>query len=169
MGSSRGSTWRERRKKRHEDREYEHEEEQSGLGEGSYQTNQAASDVSGHRQLDERDEELEQLHRLVRDLELEARDRHRRGDRDNLAAGSMSRGDRFGWGSKQSGSHRHRDRSRSQESRRRRDHSHSRKSHRHRECSRSREYERGSSNSPEKQWPRNAAMDAMSHALQRAA
>jgi len=58
--------------------------------------NQAASDASGHKRLDERDEELEQLRRLVRDLELEAKDRHRRGDRDNPAGGSMSRGDRNG-------------------------------------------------------------------------
>ena len=68
--------WQERRQKRHEDREYEHEEEEFGLGEGSYQMDWAASDASGHRQLDERDEELERLRRLLRDLELEARDRH---------------------------------------------------------------------------------------------
>ena len=76
VGSSRGSMWQERRQKRHEDREYEHEEEEFGLGEGSYQTDWAASDASGHRRLDERDEELERLRRLLRDLELEARDRH---------------------------------------------------------------------------------------------
>ena len=76
VGSSRGSTWRERRQKRHEDRECEHREEESGLGEGLYQTNWAAKGASGHRLLDERDEKLEQLHRLVRDLELEARERH---------------------------------------------------------------------------------------------
>ena len=35
VGSSRRSTWRERRQKRREDRESEHKEEQSGLGEGS--------------------------------------------------------------------------------------------------------------------------------------
>ena len=38
VGSSRGSIWRERRQKRHEDREHERAEEQFGLGEGSYQT-----------------------------------------------------------------------------------------------------------------------------------
>ena len=37
-GSSRGSTWRERRQKRREDWERKLAEEQSGLGEGSYQT-----------------------------------------------------------------------------------------------------------------------------------
>ena len=41
--------------------------------------NRVATDASGHRLLDERDEELERLRRLVRDLELEARDRQRRG------------------------------------------------------------------------------------------
>ena len=76
VGSSRGSTWRERRKKRHEDRECEHGEEESGLGEGSYQTNWVATGASGHRLLDKRDEELEWLRRLVRDLELEAKERH---------------------------------------------------------------------------------------------
>ena len=76
VGSSQGSTWRERRQKRHEDRKREYEEEQSGLREGSYQTNRVVSDASGHKQLDERDEELERLHRLVRDLELKARGRH---------------------------------------------------------------------------------------------
>lgn len=118
VGSSRGSIWRKRRQKRHEDKEHEHGKKRSGLGEGSYQTNWAASNASGHRQLDERDEELERLRRLVRDLELEARDRPRRGDQDNLAGGFMSRGDCYGHGSEQSGSHRHRDRSCSRESRR---------------------------------------------------
>ena len=37
-GSSRGSTWWERRHKRHEDRDREWEEERSSLGEGLYQT-----------------------------------------------------------------------------------------------------------------------------------
>ena len=49
VGSSRGSTWRKQRQKRHEDRERKHEEEQFGLGEGSYQMNQTVSDASGHR------------------------------------------------------------------------------------------------------------------------
>ena len=71
--SSRASTWQERRKKRREDIEHKQEEEQSGLGEGSYQTHQTVSRVLGHGKFDERDEELEHLHRLVRDLELETK------------------------------------------------------------------------------------------------
>ena len=47
VGSSRGSTWRERRHKRREDRECEQEEEQSGLGDGSYQTHRTISGASG--------------------------------------------------------------------------------------------------------------------------
>ena len=80
MGSSRGSTWREQRHKRREDRDREQEEEWSGLGEGSYQTHQIVSGASGLRQFDERDEELKRLRRLVRDLELEARGRCQKKD-----------------------------------------------------------------------------------------
>ena len=79
--SSRGSTWRERRQKRWEDREHE-EEGQSGLGEGSFQTYRTMSGVLGRNRFDrrdeehdQRDEELECLCRLVRDLELQARGR----------------------------------------------------------------------------------------------
>ena len=75
MGSSRESTWRERRLKRREDREREREEEQFGLREGSYQTHQTILGASGHGQFDERDQELERLRRLVRDLELEVKGR----------------------------------------------------------------------------------------------
>ena len=73
--SSQGSTWQERRQKRCEDREHEQEVKQSGLGEGSYQTHRTISGASGRGCFDERDEELERLRRLVRDLELEARGR----------------------------------------------------------------------------------------------
>ena len=73
MGSSQDSTWRERRQKRRKDRERERREEESGLGEGSDQTHRTMSSASGHGQFDERDQELERLSRLVRDLELEAR------------------------------------------------------------------------------------------------
>jgi len=73
VGSFRGSTWRERRQKRCEDRECEQDEERSGLGEGSYQTHRTMLGASGYGQFDERDEELERLRKLVRDLELEAR------------------------------------------------------------------------------------------------
>ena len=75
IGSSQGSTWREQRQKIPEDREHEQQEEQSNLGEGSYQTLQTVSGATGHGQFEERDQEVERLRRLVRDLELEARDR----------------------------------------------------------------------------------------------
>jgi len=61
VGSSRESTWRERRQKRREDREREREEEESGLGKGSYQTHRTMSGALGHMQFDERDQELERL------------------------------------------------------------------------------------------------------------
>ena len=83
VGSSRRSTWREQRHKRREDKDRGQEEERSGLGEGSYQTHQTMSSASGHKQFNERDEELEQLHRLVRDLKVEAKGRNQRGDRGN--------------------------------------------------------------------------------------
>ena len=73
VGSSRGSMWQERRQKGREDRERLRGEEESGLGEGSNQTHRTMSGVSGHGQYDDRDRELEQLRRLVMDLELEAR------------------------------------------------------------------------------------------------
>ena len=73
IGSSRGSTWRERRQKRREDREHPRGEERSGLGEGSDQTHRMVSGVLAHRQYNDRDRELERLRKLVMDLELEAR------------------------------------------------------------------------------------------------
>ena len=63
--SSLGSTWWERRQKRHEDREHE-EEGQSSLEEGSFQTYWTMSGASGRNRFDKRNEELEQ-----RDKELE--------------------------------------------------------------------------------------------------
>ena len=161
--------WRERRHKRREDRDRKQEEERSGLEEGSYQTHWTMSGVSRHGKFDERDEELERLRKMVRDLELEARGRHRRRDRNNREGGSASEGDRYGTRSNRSSSHRHRDRSHLWESRRHRDRSHLRESHQHRDHSRSREYADRDSNSPEERRPRNAAMDAMSHTLRRAA
>ena len=83
IGSSRGSMWRERRHKRHEDNNREQEEKQSGLGEGSHQTHRTMSGALGHRQFDEKEEELKHLCRLVRDLELEAGGRHRRRNQNN--------------------------------------------------------------------------------------
>ena len=78
VGSSRGSTWWERRQKRREDRERERVEGQSGLGEGSYQTLWMVSGAMGHDQHEEKDQEIERLHRLVRDFELEEKNRRQR-------------------------------------------------------------------------------------------
>ena len=85
--SSQGSTLRERRQKGCEDREHGGEREYS-LGEGSFQTYWTMSGTLGRNRLDKRDEkhnqrdrELERLRRLVRDLELQARDRHEEGPR----------------------------------------------------------------------------------------
>ena len=72
LGDPRG---RNKDKKRREDREREREEEQSSLREGSYQTRRMISGASGHGQFEKRDQEVEWLRRLVRDLELEARDK----------------------------------------------------------------------------------------------
>ena len=78
VGSSQGSTWWERRQKRREDRERERVEEQSSLGEGSYQTLRMVSSATGHNQHEERDQEIERLRRLVRDFELEEKNRRQR-------------------------------------------------------------------------------------------
>ena len=75
--SSRDSTWLERRQKKREDREHERRGDKSG------QTYRIMSGASRRGQLDERDQELEWLHRLVRDLKLEARGWYKRRDRDN--------------------------------------------------------------------------------------
>lgn len=112
-GSSRGSTWRERRQKRLEDREHPRGEERSGLGEGSAQTHRTISSVSAHRQYDDRDRELERLRRLVMDLELEARGR--RHERNHNPQPRRNRGEE---GSSRSVTQQYRDRSRSQESHR---------------------------------------------------
>ena len=80
--SFRKSNWRERRQKRCEDREYEQEEGQLSLEEGSFQmyrTVFGASERNRSNRRDEkrerRDKELKCLHKLVSDLELEARGR----------------------------------------------------------------------------------------------
>ena len=110
----------ERRQKRSEDMECEQEEEQSGLGEGSYQTCRTISGALGHGQFEEKDQEVEWLHRLVRDLELEARDRCQRRDQDNRERRDGNVGNLCGGESSQSDTCPHRDHSYSQESRRRR-------------------------------------------------
>ena len=87
----------------HEDREYEQEEGQSGLGEGLFQTYWTMSGALGRnnfnkrdKELERRDEEMEHLCRLVRDLELEARGRRRRRDHEEREEGLTSVGDRYG-------------------------------------------------------------------------
>ena len=71
VGSSRGSSWRERGQKEQEDRECDQQQEMSGMGEGSYQTQRTVFGATGRRQREEQGEELERLRRLVRGLELE--------------------------------------------------------------------------------------------------
>ena len=114
--SSWGSTQRERRQKRREDREYE--EGQFGLGEWSFQTYRTMFDASGRNlfnkrdeELEQRDKELERLRRLVRDLELQVKDRYQRRDHEDRRERSASVEDHHGAGSYQFGSHRHRDHS----------------------------------------------------------
>ena len=94
-----GSTWRERRQKRREDREYEQEEKQSDLGEESYQTHRTISSTSWRKRFDKRDEELECLRRFIRDLELEARGRRRRRDHEERGEGLASVGGSYRVGS----------------------------------------------------------------------
>ena len=108
-----------------------------------YQTHQTISSTSRRERFDGRDEKLERLCRLVRDLELDARSRHRRRDHEELEEGSASVWGCYGEGSHRSGSCRHWDWLR--------------------------EYTDRNSISLEKRRPRNATMDAMSRALHRAA
>ena len=103
IGSSRGSTWRERRQKKCEDRERVRGEEESSLGEGSDQTHRTMLRASGHGQRDGRDRELEWLRRLVMDLELEARGRCQGRNRSNRERRDDSMGNRGEEGSSQSG------------------------------------------------------------------
>ena len=110
VGSSQDSTWRERRQKRHEDRERERREEESGLGEGLDQTHRTMSSASGHGQFDKRDQELERLCRLMRDLEFEARGWRQRRDQDNRERRDGSMENRGEEGSSRSGSRQCRDR-----------------------------------------------------------
>ena len=149
VGSSRGSTWRERRQKRCKDRERLRGEEESGLGEGSDQTRRTVSGFSGHRQYDDRDRELERLHRLVMDLELEARGRRQERDRHHRQRRNDSTGDRGKESSSQSGTRRFQNRSPSQESNWRSNHSHSRETRHCRNRSRSHGYKDQGSDSPE--------------------
>ena len=131
------------RHKRDEDRRYKQAKEHSGPEEGLFQTYWSMSRASRHKRFDKRDKELECLHRLVRDLKLEARGRCRRRNRKKHAEGSASIGSSHGEASYQSDSHRHRDWSW--------------------------EYADRGAISLEGWWPRNAAMDAMSRVLRKVA
>ena len=104
MGPLGGPHSRNEDKKRREDREREREEEQSGLGEGLYQTFRTVSGTTGHGQFEERDREVERLRRLVRDLELDARNRPQRRDQDDRERRDDNVGDCNGGESSQSGS-----------------------------------------------------------------
>ena len=105
----------------------------------------------------------------MRDLELEARGRRQRGNRNNRERRDDSMGNQGEEGSSQFGPRRFRDRSLSRESHRYRNHLRSRKTHQHQNRSRSHGYDDHGSDSPEERRTYNAAMDAMSRALQRAA
>ena len=74
-GSSRGSSWQERRQKRDQDRWYEEHWEQPNSGEGFSQLYQSTSYIPKQEHYDRRDQELERLRKQVRDLELEVRGR----------------------------------------------------------------------------------------------
>ena len=65
----------------------------------------------GRERFNKKDEELERLRRLVRDLELEVRGRHRRRDREEREEGLASVGGRYREGSHRSSSYQHWDRS----------------------------------------------------------
>ena len=118
VGSSRGSTWWERRQKGREDRERERVEGQSGLGEGLYQTLRMVSGAMGYDQHEERDQEIERLRRLVRDFELEERNRRQRRNQDNRERRDNNVGNRDDGESSRTSPHQRQDHSR--ESRRKR-------------------------------------------------
>ena len=112
-------SWWERRYKRNEDHRRERDEGPISSGEGSSQTYQLASDVFEQKQCDKRDQELERLCRMVRDLELEVQGRRQRRDRDKLPEGSVSVTGSRGEASCRFGSHRSRDRDSTSSERRR--------------------------------------------------
>ena len=108
------------------------------------------SDASGHsrfnrndEELEQRDEELKHLRRLVKDLKLQKKGSRQRRDHGERRERSDSAGNHHGIGSHQSVSHRHWDRLQ--------------------------EYADQDLISPEERRPQNAAMDTMSRAICRAA
>ncbi|XP_050264077.1 uncharacterized protein LOC126708323 [Quercus robur] len=181
VGFSQGSSWRERKQKERKDRGHDQQKVMSDIGKGSYQTQRMISSATGQRQKEERDKELEWLRRLVRGLELEVRGRRRRGDRNDRQQEVGIGGNRYEEGSNQSGPRLRRSRSHSREFLQYQNRSHSRGSQRNRsrspsresgqrqDRSHSRENQGRDSLSPKERQPRNAAMDAMSRALRKAA
>ena len=107
------------------------------------QTYRSAFEVLEQEHHDRRDQELERLRRLIRVLELEVRGRRQRRNHNEFPEGSMSIRESHGEASRQSGSCRSRERS----------------------------WEFADRESVSLEWHRHrsAAMDAMSHALHRAA
>ena len=89
-GSSRVFNWREMRYKRNKDQWHEQDGEYSSPGEGSSQMYRSMSDVPEHEHRDRRDQDLEHLRRMVRDLELELRGRCRRRNHDEHVEGTVS-------------------------------------------------------------------------------
>lgn len=79
-------------------------EEHSGSREGSSQTYRSASKVPEQGHFDRRDQDLECLRRLVRNMELEVLDRHRRRNQGESPVGSVSVGGSRGKASYQSDS-----------------------------------------------------------------
>ena len=71
---------------------------------GLSQMYRSASEIPEQEHRDRRDLELERLHRLVRDLELEVWGRHRRRNHDESQEGFVHTGDSHGEASYQSGS-----------------------------------------------------------------
>ena len=124
VGSSRESSWRERRQKERKDRGHDQQEVISGTGEGSYQTQRTVSGATGRRQREKWDEELERLRKLVRGLELEVRGRRRRGDKNDRQQEVGIGENRYGERSNQSGPRLRRSRSHSQEFHQYQDRSH---------------------------------------------
>ena len=98
--------------KRNADRRHKWDGEHSGLREGLLQTYRSAFEVPEQEQRDRRDQKLEHLCRLVRDLELEVQGRHQRRNHNESPKGLVSAGVSYGEASRQSGSHLCRDRSR---------------------------------------------------------
>ena len=110
-GSSRSPSWQEMRYKRNEDRRHEWDGEHFGLGEGSTQMYRSTSKIPEQEHCDGRDLELERLHRLVKDLELEVQGRRQRRNHNESPEGSVHTGDNHKEASYQSDSRRSRERS----------------------------------------------------------